>query len=205
MIVVLDAMGVIYKNGDDVGELLVPFVQQHSDVDTQYIEKEYLRASLGEISSNEFWENMGLSSELESEYISLFTLNPGVNIFLEHLKNTKTPVALLSNDVSEWSKKLRESFELDKFIDHWIVSGDVGSRKPALEIYELVMHQIASYQDAEILFVDDRIHNLDSAGNIGWETYHFCGADSSAVNRNRSKHIEVSSFAELLKLIKMKI
>jgi membrane-bound metal-dependent hydrolase YbcI (DUF457 family) len=54
-VLVLDAMGVIYRVGDDVGQLLVPFIRREGGVhDIRRIEGHYLPASLGAISSGEF-------------------------------------------------------------------------------------------------------------------------------------------------------
>lgn len=202
MIVVLDAMGVIYKNGDDVAELLIPFVSQHSDIDAKEIEAQYLSASLGEITSIEFWRRMRVSADLESNYLNTFTLNSGAIEFLESMKAANTPVMALTNDVSEWSKLLRANFGLDSFISHWIVSGDVGCRKPSMKIYELVMEEIRKEfnQDMQIMFVDDRLHNLNSAAKIDWQTYYFSNKISNSSEQN--SHIIVNNFAELTSVCK---
>ena len=45
---VLDAMGVIFKSADDVGELLIPFIAEKSgSFDEGVIQAAYLEASLG--------------------------------------------------------------------------------------------------------------------------------------------------------------
>jgi hypothetical protein len=44
-VLALDAMGVIYRSGDDVGELLIPFVAANGgSTDSELIEGNYLRA-----------------------------------------------------------------------------------------------------------------------------------------------------------------
>ena len=60
-VLVLDAMGVIYRSADDVAELLVPFVREHGGSrDTAYITREYRCSSLGRMSSAELSQNLGV-------------------------------------------------------------------------------------------------------------------------------------------------
>jgi hypothetical protein len=42
---------------------------------------------------------------------------------------TGVRLACLSNDVSEWSKLLRERFGLSEYITDWFISADIGVRK----------------------------------------------------------------------------
>lgn len=63
-VLALDAMGVIYKNADDVAELLVPFVLQQGGKAGE-VEKHYQSASLGKIEADMFWRNVGVDPCLE--------------------------------------------------------------------------------------------------------------------------------------------
>ena len=49
-ILILDAMGVLYEAGDDVAELLVPFVGRHgrTGLSAEAIDRDYVEASLGQ-------------------------------------------------------------------------------------------------------------------------------------------------------------
>jgi hypothetical protein len=58
-------MGVIYRSADDVMELLVPFVREHGgSTDPKYITHEYRPASLGQMSSAELWQSLGVAPTL---------------------------------------------------------------------------------------------------------------------------------------------
>jgi hypothetical protein len=90
MNIVLDAMGVLYRAGDAVTELLIPFLKYkgclYSD---SKIEKNYIECSLGKYSSGVFWEKMGLHDNvdaLEDEYLDGHRLVDGLLGFLEELK-----------------------------------------------------------------------------------------------------------------------
>ncbi|MBN1801538.1 MAG: hypothetical protein JW891_08535 [Candidatus Lokiarchaeota archaeon] len=73
---IFDAMGVVYEVGDDVRELLVPFIQrQNKRMSQLLVEKAYIEASLGEISSKDFWNRLGLGDhypEIETLYLNYF-------------------------------------------------------------------------------------------------------------------------------------
>jgi hypothetical protein len=76
--VVLDAMGVIYSAGDDVKDLLCPFILEKGGImDTERIKELYISASLGNITSSEFWKSAGIDHNLEDEYWERYTLTDG--------------------------------------------------------------------------------------------------------------------------------
>jgi hypothetical protein len=62
----LDAMGVIYQACDDVAELLSPFIAaRRSSTDCELVERTYLRAGLGDVTSIDFWRAVGIGPSLE--------------------------------------------------------------------------------------------------------------------------------------------
>lgn len=196
-VILLDAMGVLYKSGDDVGELLVPFIgEQGSTVETKHIEEVYRLASLGKLEAEEFWRSVGLSSELEDKYLLRHTLFPGLLEFLNWAKATGIRICCLSNDVSPWSVKLRQRFGLDTFIDDWIISGDVGLRKPDPRIYSLTINRLG-VAPGRILFVDDRPANIYAALAAGMQGVIFLASPPSLQNDvvpNRATFNELRNF-----------
>jgi putative hydrolase of the HAD superfamily len=96
----------------------------------------------------------------------------------------------LSNDVSEWSHKLRVRREIARHFAGFIISGDVGIRKPDPGIYHVLLSAIGRPAQ-DCVFVDDRVKNLDAAKAIGVQTVLFGTAESSASHRC------VASFEEL--------
>ena len=168
-ILMLDAMGVTYKHGDDVKELLIPFIRGESGkVSEEVIKDNYAKASLGQTSSKEFWQSVGVDSKLEDEYLSRFKLNDNLMDFLCKAYDCFDEIICLSNDVSEWSKKLkREKFGLEKYITKWFISGDLKCRKPSPETYLKVIKKLGGIEPEEILFIDDNKNNTDAAERLG--------------------------------------
>ena len=197
-ILVLDAMGVIYKSCDDVEELLVPFIREKgSKIDKKFIEDLYTRASLGEFSSEEFWAKVGVDYNLEDEYLDRHQLSVGLLDFLSVIKDqVKAPIYCLSNDVSEWSIKLRRKFQLDQYIERWFISGDLKVRKPSPNIYDALIRE-ANVKPTQMLFVDDRKKNIAAAKEFGIQTV-LCKMNNEDGYNDEGESTAIYSFNELL-------
>lgn len=195
--IVLDAMGVLYAAHDDVAELLYPFIVEKGGIgDYASVSEIYIDASLGKMTSAEFWKKVGLSPGIEDEYLRRHVLNGGLLEFLDRMHLRGMNVWCLSNDVSEWSKKLRRNFSIEDFFTGFIISGDVGLRKPDPAIYELLAERLKC-KPGEILFVDDNGRNLDAAAALGIATVLF----GSSGQGYAGKHQAVRDFNELALLV----
>ena len=189
--VVLDAMGVIFRAQDDVAELLVPFLKSRgSTTDEVDVITRYREASLGNLDVDEFWRGLGLSSSVEDEYLALHELQDGVLSFLEFARNEQIDVWCLSNDVSRWSRKLRQHFDLVDLFVGFVISGEIGARKPCARVYRCLIDQIGYAPD---LFVDDRADNVSGAEKVGIRSVLFGTSDA--------RHTNVSDFEALKSLV----
>jgi HAD superfamily hydrolase (TIGR01509 family) len=195
-VLVLDAMGVIYSIGNDNTDLLCPFVKEKGGIeDISRILAFYHSASLGDISSAALWKAAGLDPRLEDEYLQRYKLMDGVIDFLETVNSQDYDVWCLSNDISEWSRKLRARFGLDKYINGFVISGDVGIRKPEQGIFcRLIDRMAADPRDAA--FVDDQRINLDAAAALGFRTILFLPGGHNLADE---KQVMATSFAEVLR------
>jgi HAD superfamily hydrolase (TIGR01509 family) len=195
-ILVLDAMGVIYSVGNDDRDLLCPFVEEKGGTkDVSKIQMLYHAASLGNISSAELWETVGLDSGLEDEYLQRYELTNGLTDFLEAVNSQGYEVWCLSNDISEWSKKLRARFGLDRFIRGFVISGDIGIRKPEQAIFDRLIGQ-SKVNPRDAVFVDDQRRNLDVAAALGFSTILFLPGGYELTDE---RHVPATSFADVLR------
>jgi putative hydrolase of the HAD superfamily len=196
IILVLDAMGVIFAEGHDVQNLIAPFVREHGgNSDLDFVEQAYFEASLGRIGPEEFWQRVGLSAELEDECLARHRLSDGIMQLLEAAPSQYERVVCLSNDVSRWSRKLRRMYSLEPLVSAWYISGDLGLRKPDLRIYMHLLKDLAA-DPANVIFVDDRVANLDPAAELGIRTVHYCSAGA----HSDSPHKRISRLPEFLSL-----
>ena len=195
-ILVLDAMGVIYAVGNDDRDLLCPFVEEKGGTkDVSKIQMLYHAASLGNMSSAELWEAVGLDPGLEDEYLQRYELTDGLTDFLEAVNSQGYEVWCLSNDISEWSKKLRARFGLDKYVRGFVISGDIGVRKPEQTTFDYLIGQL-TVSPSDAVFVDDQRRNLDVAAALGFSTILFVPAGHDLTDE---KHIVATSFADVLR------
>lgn len=174
-LLVLDAMGVIFEVSDTVSTYLVPFAQERgSGLDRAAVRDLYLRSSVGELDAEQLWRELGVPDpDTASEaYIGLFRLAPGALDFLGWAGRQRIRLACLSNDVGDWSLALRERHGLSSMIDFWVISGDVGSRKPDSAIFE-ALREACGVPFGDWVFVDDHQANLDAASRLGVTTVGF--------------------------------
>ncbi len=132
--VIFDAMGVVFEVGDDVKELLVPFIRERNKyIMPDKISELYVQASLGEISSRTFWDCLGLGGQylkIEKDYLDgCLTLDAQFSEVAQELGETYS-LAMLSNDIGEWSAYLRSKHDLNRYFKEVVISADVGQKNP---------------------------------------------------------------------------
>jgi putative hydrolase of the HAD superfamily len=191
---IFDAMGVIFEVGDDTRDLLRPYIMQHKpEIDEQFMLDLYIKASLGEIASKKFWQLLGFDDwqQTEHDYLdTCLTLDRGFIKTAEWLSQSYN-LAMLSNDISEWSVYLRKKFDLDRLFKIVVISGAVGCRKPDKRIYEILLSRINAPAE-RCIFFDDRVKNLIAAKELGIKSILF--------NRDQvdpGKFVSVKSFEEI--------
>jgi epoxide hydrolase-like predicted phosphatase len=80
---------------------------------------------------------------------------------------------LISNS---WGTRRYDRSQLNELFDGVVISGDVGIRKPAAEMYELGAERIGLKPSA-CVFVDDLPFNLEPAARLGMATVHHVSAE----------------------------
>jgi HAD superfamily hydrolase (TIGR01509 family) len=181
--IVFDAMGVIFEEGEDILNRLIPFLRGRGFLrDPETVHAAYRHASLGQISGRQFWEILGLRTEypwIEYEYLdTCLPLDPQFIKIAEKLA-ADFSLAILSNDVPEWAAHLRKKHKLDRLIRTPVISGEVGVRKPSLEIYQILLDRCRA-RGRECIFVDDRISNLEPAAALGMIPVWMAKTDASS-------------------------
>ena len=171
-VVVFDAMGVLYAAGDDVSELVIPYLRElGSGLAAAEIHALYRRASLGEMTSAEFWAACGVRGD-DAVLCGRHALVPGIADLLADLRGAGVPLACLSNDLSEWSVRLRRRFGLEDLIGTWVISGDIGLRKPAREAFQ-ALARATGVPPERMVFFDDRPDNVTAASAYGIDALQF--------------------------------
>lgn len=88
---------------------------------------------------------------------------------------------LISNS---WGTRRYDRAQLEQLFDGVVISGDVGIRKPAPEMYSLGAERIGMEPRA-CVFVDDLPFNLEPAKELGMATVHHVSAEQSITELER--------------------
>lgn len=132
----------------------------------------------GKISSEEFFqsleESLHLSLSLE-EFIpiwsDIFVENQDVSQTLLSLKG-KWRLGLLSNTDPLHFNYILSKFPIIQTFEKWILSYEVGYKKPSVEIFERAI-EWASVEPGKILLIDDIKGHVDVAVSLAMQGIHF--------------------------------
>jgi FMN phosphatase YigB (HAD superfamily) len=164
-VIVFDFMGVVFKEGRVLSNLLVPMFRP--SLPHEEIRKRYRGFVIGEIGSDEFWAGMVSDArQAEKTYLDRFKLADGFEVVFD-LKQ-RYQLAVLSEVPAEWGDYLVRKFELDRVFDVMVLSGRVGVTKPDIRIFRMILEKLG--RDRDYAFIDDNHENLAVASGLGWRT-----------------------------------
>ena len=136
----------------------------------------------GLMSSLDFFEKLRERYKLELEFEEfkdiwnhIFEENPEINAIITHLKNRGYPVFLLSNTNELHFSYIMERYPIVQSLDEWILSYEVGARKPKEKIYDAVFEKTDIARD-ETLYIDDIKAYVEAAKRYGLQGLHFKNA-----------------------------
>jgi glucose-1-phosphatase len=135
----------------------------------------------GKMSSSEFFQSLketfGLSLSYEEFipiWVDIFTENQEVSELILSQKG-KWRLGLLSNTNPLHFDYIYGKYPIVRVFDRWILSHEVGSKKPEVEIFQRAM-EWAAVEPGEILFIDDMKQHIDVAVSLGMKGIHFLSA-----------------------------
>ncbi len=133
----------------------------------------------GLMSSRDFFARLRERYKLELEFEEfkdvwnlIFDENPEVNDVITYLKNSGYPVFLLSNTNELHFSYITERFPIVHALDEWILSYEVGAKKPKQKIFDAVFERTDAKR-GETLFIDDLKQNAEAAAAYGLQSLHF--------------------------------
>ena len=136
---------------------------------------------LGKVSSQEFFraikERLDLSvsfDEFVPIWCDIFVEDQEVTHLILSLKR-KWRLGLLSNTDPLHFNYILSKFPVMRAFDKWILSYEVGFKKPAIQIFRKAM-EWASVKPEKILYIDDTKEYVEVAGSLGIQFIHFISA-----------------------------
>jgi len=136
---------------------------------------------MGRVSPSEFFQSikkyLGLSIAFEKFipiWTDIFVENQEVSEIILSLKG-RWRLGLLSNTDPLHFNYIVSTFPIVSALEKWILSYDVGFKKPDARIFQRAM-EWASVEPEKILFIDDTKAHVEAAISLGIQGIHFISA-----------------------------
>jgi putative hydrolase of the HAD superfamily len=129
---------------------------------------------------NDIKEEFKLNTSYEEFVENYKRIFDNINYFkevadYEHSLKDKCYIGILSNLTIFDKERLDKQVGLSNY-DYVFLSFELGLRKPNIEIYERVQQELP-FNKEDILFIDDRSNNIESASSFGWNTFQCTGLE----------------------------
>lgn len=136
----------------------------------------------GLMSSVDFFAKLREKYKLELEFDEfkdiwniIFQEDPEVNEAILYLKNKGYSVFLLSNTNELHFSYIMERYPIVHSLDEWILSYEVGAKKPKQKIYDAIFEKTDTVRN-EVLYIDDIPAYVEAAKTYGIQGLHFKNA-----------------------------
>jgi putative hydrolase of the HAD superfamily len=174
-----DVGGVLLSNGLDTAlrrNLAIHFALDSSEIEERHqmvfndFEKGWLTFD-DYLAHVIFFKPQNFSPETAKSYIlGQSTEYPAMIGLLKRLKQQyKLKIAVLSNEGREIAQYRFKKFHFDSFIDYYIVSCDIGMRKPDSRVFQMALG-LCQVKASKVLYIDDRAQHIEAAQRLGFQT-----------------------------------
>lgn len=109
--------------------------------------------------------------ELALHWNEIFSENPGMEALLRRI-HKRFPVYVISDTNPLHFEYVKERFPVMKWVDEFILSYQIGVRKPSPRIFEEALRR-AKKSAGNTFFADDRAELVRAAGKMGFHAYQF--------------------------------
>jgi len=123
-------------------------------------------------------------------------LRDGALELLNELKSNYH-LAIFSNMPKEWAEILNRNFSLNNYFEKSIYSYDYGVKKPDSKLYEILLNKYPDIPPKNMIFIDDKLENLQPAKELSMQTIWFKVSDD---NLEFTPDYMVQSISELKEL-----
>ncbi len=137
----------------------------------------------GQMSSLEFFSELRdrfalaiTFEEFKDIWNPIFWENPRVIEAIEYLKSKGYPLFLLSDTNELHFAHIIDRFPVVHAFDEWILSFEVGVKKPEKRIYDMIFEKM-DVDKSEVFYIDDLERNVEAARSMGIEALVFRDAE----------------------------
>lgn len=114
--------------------------------------------------------------EFKAIWNDIFTENPGMAELVLRIKE-RYPLFVISDTNVLHFEFVRSHFSILNHVDRFILSYQVGVRKPHPKLFQEALHHAKTTAE-RTLFADDRKEIVDAALRMGFQAFQFTGAKS---------------------------
>jgi HAD superfamily hydrolase (TIGR01509 family) len=114
--------------------------------------------------------------EFKDAWNPIFWDNPRVNEAIHYLKSKGFPVFLLSNTNELHFAHIIEKYPIVHVLDEWILSFEVGAKKPDKRIYDSIFERM-DVDPGDVFYIDDIPRYVDAARSFGLQGMVFEDAE----------------------------
>ncbi len=146
------------------------------------------RYETGSITKKEFFETVcaetgfcGALDEFSTIFSDIFSPMDSMIELHQQLRQRKIPTYIFSNTNELAIAHIRKTFPFFQNFTDYVFSYEHGAMKPQAKLYEVV-ERVTGKSGEEILYIDDRMENIEAGKIRGWQTI---------VQENPTKTIEL--------------
>ncbi len=194
--VIFDVGQVLYDFHKFVDDL-APVLNVENKLLWKAVNESPMSSFTGAASVHDYWKSVLKILEKDSEYETLMnTWENEVKYWmddtrklLKEINKKEYRLALLTNNWASQTENLQKNLSSFANIEFIIESSVEKLQKPDKRLYELVENRLNS-KGKEIFFIDDRQENLDTAIQMGWQTFLYSlGEDEGKTSNDKIRKI----------------
>jgi HAD superfamily hydrolase (TIGR01509 family) len=137
-----------------------------------------IQFELGTVSKEQFFEEArqmagfkGDLAEFAGIYSDIFTEMTVMTAMHAELRRRGVPTFIFSNTNEMAIDHVRARYPFFAGFDGYVLSYEHGAMKPHAPLYEAV-ERLSGCRGAELLYIDDRLENVEAGGARGWQVIH---------------------------------
>lgn len=136
------------------------------------------RFESGQMTNDEFFREVSALTDYTGafeEFADIFgdifaPIAPMIDLHAQ-LRARGVPTFIFSNTNGLAVRHIRATYSFFAHFTDYIYSHEAGAMKPAAHIYEVVEHRTGR-RGAELLYIDDRLENVEAGAARGWRVVH---------------------------------
>lgn len=136
------------------------------------------RYETGSISKEQFYKEVcaatgycGEFAQFSTDFGDIFApIDEMINLHAR-LRSNRVPTFIFSNTNDLALAHIRRHYPFFAYFDGYVFSFEHGAMKPAHKLYEVV-EKVTGRKGSQILYLDDRLENIETGRARGWQTIH---------------------------------